>query len=151
MWSAPDALVVGRLNKNPGGKLLVKEDRTPKCAALILEERAISTATLKLEDMCVILSCHDDFKNEKRALHTVFERIGHTVHFLPTFHCELNGIERVWGHAKRYTRAHCDYKSLRTTVQAALDSVLLQAIKELYLEVHELHVCLPLKEVFLGQ
>ena len=69
-------LVVGRLNKKPGGKQpvmrdtvwagktqrLVKEDGTPKGAALILEERGISTATLKLEDMRVILSCHDDYK-----------------------------------------------------------------------------------------
>ncbi len=92
---------------------------------MILEERGINTSTLKLDDMRVILNCHDDFKNEKSALHTILERRGHTVLFLPKFHCELNGIERIWGHAKRYTRAHCDYtfNSLRKTVPVALDSI----------------------------
>ena len=31
------------------------------------------------------------------------------VMFIPKFHCEINPIERVWCHAKQYTRAHCDY------------------------------------------
>ena len=50
---------------------------------------------------------------------------GHTALFLPKFHCELNGIERVWSHSKRLTRVHCNYSiaSLRETVPWALDSI----------------------------
>ena len=137
--------MVSRLNKKPGGKQpamrdttwagrpqkLVMEDGAPKGAAMILQERGVNTDTLKLEDMRVILSCHDDFKNEKSALHQKLERRGHTVIFLPKFHCELNGIERVWGHAKRYTRAYCDYRleSLRSTVPTALDSISKETIQ----------------------
>lgn len=29
--------------------------------------------------------------------------------FTPKFHCEINPTERVWCHAKRYTRAHCGH------------------------------------------
>lgn len=84
-------------------------DGTPKGAAMILKERGINTSRLKLEDMQVILSQHDDFKDEKNALETMLESRGHIAVFLPKFHCELNGIERVWGHSKRTTRAYCDY------------------------------------------
>ena len=74
---------------------------------------------------------HEDFNNEKSALHKLLEVKGHKVIFLPKFHCELNGIERVWGPAKRHTRAHCDYKfeSLRSIVPAALDSIPVETIR----------------------
>ena len=141
---APDALVVSRLGKKPGGKQpamrdttwagktqrLVMDDGTPKGAALILEERGINTQTLKLADMKIVLSFHEDFRDERSALHNLVEGRGHMVMFLPKFHCELNGIERVWGHAKRYTRAHCDYRfdSLRRTVPEALNSISCETI-----------------------
>lgn len=50
---------------------------------------------------------------------------------MPKFHCELNGIERVWGHSKRIARAYCNYSlpSLRQTVPFALDSVSCENIK----------------------
>ena len=71
---APDALVVSRLNRKPGGKQpamrdttwagkpqkLVMEDGTPKGAAMILEERGINASSLKLEDMRII------FKHARR-------------------------------------------------------------------------------------
>ena len=136
---APDALVASRLNRKPGGKQpamrdttwagkpqkLVLADGTPKGAALILEERGINTTNLKLQDLRIILSNHDDFKNEKNALDTFVCSKGHTVVYLPKFHCELNGIERVWGHSKRITRSLCDYTlpSLRANIPHALDSI----------------------------
>ena len=106
---APDALVASRLKRKPGGKQpvmhdtawagkpqkLVLDDSTPKGAAMILEERGIRTKTLKLEDLIVILSQHDDFKNEMNSLETLLTGKEHTAVFLPKFHCELNGIERV--------------------------------------------------------
>ena len=53
---------------------------------MILEERGICTKTL---------SQHDDFKNEMNSLETLLTGKEHTAVFLPKFHCELNGIERV--------------------------------------------------------
>ena len=142
---APDALVASRLNRKPGGKQpvmhdtvwagkpqkLVLDDGTPKGAAMILEERGIYTKTLKLEDLIVILSQHDDFKNEKNSLETMLTGKGHTAVFLPKFHCELNGIERVWGHSKRLTCAYCNYTigSLRETVPWSLDSIPVETIR----------------------
>ena len=75
--------------------------------------------------MRIILANHDDFKNEKNALVTFLERKGHTAIFKPKFHCEMNGIERVWGHSNRVVRANCDYTfdSLRKNVPLALDSI----------------------------
>lgn len=64
----------------------------PKGAVIILQERRINTRTLKLTDMQMVLSKHDDFKNERSALQTMIESKGHTALFLPKFHCELNGI-----------------------------------------------------------
>ena len=143
---APDALVASRLNKKPGGaqpamrdtvwagkvQKLVEPDGTPKGVAKIFEERGINTSTLKLEDMQIILANHDDFKNEKNALDTFLEKKGHTALFLPKFHCEFNGIERVWGHSKRTVRAQCDYTlpSLRTNIPKALDSVSVETIQK---------------------
>ena len=142
---APDALVASRLNRKPGGKQpvmhdtvwagkpqkLVLDDGTPKGAAMISEERGIYTKTLKLEDLIVILSQHDDFKNEKNSLETMLTGKGHTAVFLPKFHCELNGIERVWGHSKRLTRAYCNYTigSLSETVPWSLDSIPVETIR----------------------
>ena len=55
---------------------------------------------------------------------------GHTAVFLPKFHCELNGIERVWGHSMRTVRAHCDYTlvCLRSNVPSALDAISTETI-----------------------
>ena len=46
-------------------------------------------------------------------------------YFIPKFHCELNPIERVWAHSKKYTRAHCDYSfnGLEVMINPALKSV----------------------------
>ena len=79
---AADALVASRLNTKPGGQhaamqdtvregkvqKLVLPDGTPNGAAMILEERGISTSSLKLEDMRIILANHEDFRNEKNSL-----------------------------------------------------------------------------------
>ena len=56
---------------------------------------------------------------------TFVESKGHIAVLLPKFHCELNGIERVWGHSKRTARAFCDYTitSPRSNVPSSLDSI----------------------------
>jgi len=66
------------------------------------------------------------FRAQKCHLQEVIERRGHMCIFLPKFHCELNFIERVWGAAKRETRAKCSYKwneTFRETVLAAISNV----------------------------
>ena len=75
----------------------------------VLEERKIDTNGMRAPDMRLVLGAHTDFKYEKTALEHFMQERGHQAIFLPKFHCELNPIERGWGEAKRYSRAHCDY------------------------------------------
>ena len=58
----------------------------------ILEERGIRTSTLVADDMRTILSCHDDFKNEKTIVEHYLASASKELKgiFFPKFHCELN-------------------------------------------------------------
>lgn len=51
----------------------------------------------------------------------------------------LNPIERVWGHAKQYTRCHCDYTllGLEKNIRPALDSVSTDLIRKYFRRVRE--------------
>ena len=82
----------------------------PKGMKQILEERGIRTDSLKAEDMRKILSNH---KNEKPRVISYLESKGYRALFLPKFYPELNPIERVWGQAKRYSKAHCNYSFVK--------------------------------------
>ena len=118
-----DALNVNKMNVKPGGAQPVMRDTTwqgkiqkmvlpdgqPKGMKMILEERGIDTAKMKAADMRLVLSGHRDFKYEKTSLEHLMDEKGHKCYYIPKFHCELNSIEGVWGEAKRYTRANCDY------------------------------------------
>ena len=66
-----------------------------------------------------------DFKYEKTKVESAISVCSHRCVFVPKYHCDLNPIERVWGHAKQYTRRHCDYTfaGLEKTIGPALDSV----------------------------
>ena len=52
------------------------------------------------------------------------ESRGHLCVFFPKFHCELNAIERVWCHAKKYSHAHANgtITKLRKIVPESLDT-----------------------------
>ena len=65
-------------------------------------------------------------------MHIIHAR-GHHCLFFPKFHCELNPIARVWGQAKRYTRAYCNYSivGLRKAMVPALDSVDVDLIRNI--------------------
>lgn len=106
----------------------------------ILEERGFQgMASLKAEcksfqckpgatNCCCrrILFNQPDFANVKSMLETACEERGFEVLFLPKFHCELNFIEQVWGHAKRVYRLNppsSKEADLERNVRAALDSV----------------------------
>lgn len=84
--------------------------------------------------MRAILSEHEDFKNAKPRVIKFMESKGYTALFLPKFHPELNPIEWVWGQAKRYSKAHCNYSlpSLRKVLNPALDSVTLDNIQKFH-------------------
>ena len=66
--------------------------------------------------------CATRFQNERSALRTLVEDMGHICMMLPKFHCELNWIERVWSSSKHYARTHCMYTlpGLRETVPLSL-------------------------------
>ena len=70
---------------------------------------------------------------------SMMARKGHRCYYIPKFHCELNPIERVWGAAKMYTRAHCDYSfpGLESTVPIGLASVELNTIRKYFRKCHE--------------
>ena len=73
----------------------------------LLEERGVIATGLKKEDMIKIVEDMRDFKFQKIKVEELILNKGHRA--IPKFHCELNLIERVWCHAKQYTRSHCDY------------------------------------------
>ena len=89
---------------------------------------------------CVkLLSNHHDFATEKTKVEHFLENEGLKAIFLPKFHCELNPIERVWGQAKKYTRAYTNFTlvRLRTIIDPALDSVSTDLIRKYFRRVNE--------------
>ena len=148
-----DALNVSRMNVGSGGaqprmrdtiwdgklQKLVFSDGRAKGMRIVLQERGVDTSGMKAADMRVVLGNHADFKNEKTALEHFTQERRHRAIFLPKFHCELNPIERVWGEAKRFTRAKCDYSfaGLERTIVPALESVRLDTIRKYFRKCRE--------------
>ena len=147
---APDALVAHHMNVSPGGsqpkmrdtvwgpervpQKMVLEDGRAKGLKLVLEEREISTAGMKRQDMVDRLAGEEDFRAESCQAVMFLRSKGDCARLLPKFHCELNSIERVWGQGKRETRAMCDYSmaGLRSAIRPALDSVSLDLIRKYF-------------------
>ena len=90
-------------------KNLITSTGLQKGLETLLEERGVSTIGLKKEDMVKKVEQMRDFKFQKNKVEEKILNQGHRVMFLPKFHCELNPVERMWCHAKHYTRSHCDY------------------------------------------
>ena len=84
------------------------------------------------DDMIKILQEKRDFKFQKTRVEELILKRGHRVMFIPNFHCKINPIERVWCHAKRYTRAQCDYSfaGLEKIIDIALDSVTVEMMRK---------------------
>ena len=143
-----DALVASRMNVRPGGKQpvmrdtifngrvqkLVMEDGTAKGLRMVLMERGVDVNNMTREDMILEISQHEDFINEKPTVAAYLTSRGHICLFIPKYHCELNPIERVWGHAKKYTRAYCNYSitGLRKTMVPALETVNVDLIRKFF-------------------
>jgi len=111
-------------------------DGTPKGLRMILEERGLWRARLRLQcrkengnlkKQCLsggpccaraLMAKEPDFKAQQSRLEEEVELVGHQIHFFPKYHYELNFIEYYWGAAKQYPRKRCGYtiKGLRKMV-----------------------------------
>lgn len=123
-----DTVYQGRMQK------LVNESGEAKGLRQVLLERGVDVSDMKRQDMVSVLSLHDDFLNEKYVCESYIMSRGHYCLFIPKYHCELNPIERVWGQAKKYTRAYCYYSitGLRKTMVPALESVDVNLIRKFF-------------------
>lgn len=115
-------------------QVMVNSDGSAKGLRTILAERGINTARMKADDMRTVLANHEDFVKEKTNVEHYVESRGHIALFLPKFHCELNPIERVWGHSKRYCRAYTNFTliKLRQIINPALESVSVDLIRKFF-------------------
>ena len=113
---------------------LVTEEGQAKGLRMVLIERGVDVSSMKKEDMVSVLYQHEDFINEKSAVESYLLSRGHHCLFIPKYHCELNPIERVWGHAKKYTRANCNYSitGLRKTMIPGLETADADIIRKFY-------------------
>jgi hypothetical protein len=149
---AADALNANRMNVNPGGTQprmrdtvwngkvqRMVENGVPKGMRTVLEERGVHVLGMKAEDMRKKLKDMHDFKYEKTKVEKYISGRGHRCIFIPQYHCELNPRERVWGHAKQYTRKDCDYSypGLERTMGPALNSVPTDLIRKYFRRVRE--------------
>ena len=96
---------------------MVMEDGRPKGMKMVLQERGINTKRMNADDMRVVLSNHENFLTERTIVEHFLVNRGHTVHFIPKFHCELNPFERVWCQAKVYTRMHTHFTLVYSACQ----------------------------------
>ena len=113
---------------------------------VILEEHGYDVAGLRAEcpkfecpkdvDRCCcrrLLYNEPDFAIVKSSLELACEAKGCNVLFLPKFHCELNFIEQVWGHAKRVYRQYPPSpkeEDLLRNVVNALESVSVEQMRK---------------------
>ena len=120
---------------------LVTADGKQKGMKRILEERGINVKGLLKDDMIKLLAEMRDFKFQKTKVEEMILNKGHRVMFIPKFHCEINPIERVWCHAKKYTRSNCDYTfvGLENTIVAGLNSVNIDLIRKFFRKTREYH------------
>ena len=151
---AEDALVASRMNVNPGGSQPCMHDtyfgpnktpqtmctvsesgeKVPKGLKNVLSERGHNITGLNKSQLVELMSKEPDFVHEPCQVVEMLVSAGDRAMLLPKFHCELNPIERVWGKAKRHTRAICDYTigGLRTAIPAALSTVSVEDIRQYF-------------------
>ena len=99
---------------------LVNDRGIPKGLKLVLEERGINTDGLIAKAMRDIQGKQEDFKNQTTLIEELFASHLHFCFFFFKFHCELNGFERVWCHAKKNVKGAT--VRLRTVVPHSLNT-----------------------------
>lgn len=98
---------------------------------------------MKVDDMRKKLKEMSDFKYEKTKVEKYITAKGHrcifTCIFIPKYHCELSPIEWVWGHAKIFTRSHCDYSfaGLERTIEPVLETVSTDLMRKYFRKARE--------------
>ena len=119
---------------------MVDRNGVPKGMRQVLIERGVDVRGMKADDMRRALNEMKDFKYEKTKVEKYLSGRGNRVIFIPKFRCELNPIERCWGHAKRYTREHCDYTfaGVERTIDRALNNVSVDLIRKYFRKVREI-------------
>ena len=70
-----------------------------------------------------MLHKYEDFQQSTTIVEEVITAKGHLCQFLPSFHYELNPIEGVWCHAKKYTRAQAKKDSSRMLGRVSKDMI----------------------------
>ena len=93
---------------------VVFPDGKPKGMRRVLEERGIDVSRMKADDMRQKLKEMSDFKYEKTKVKTYITSKGHRCMFIPKYHCELNPIEREWGHCEKVHQKSLRLQSCRT-------------------------------------
>ena len=146
------SLNANKMNVNPGGSQPKLRDTmwngcvqhmvqngVAKGMRKVLEEQGVNVTGMKADDMRKTLKSMHDFKYEKKKVEKLVTDRGHHCIFIPKYHCELNPIERVWGHAKQYTCTHCDYSfpGLKRTIGPALNSVSTDLMRKYFRRVRE--------------
>jgi hypothetical protein len=78
-----------------------------------------------------ILQTQPDFQEQTCTIQEKLENAGHSVIFLPKYHCELNFIEYFWGAVKKYLCNYTDYtfETLKKNVPIALAQVKIRNIR----------------------
>ena len=118
---------------------VVDSKGTPKRMQQTLLKRGVDVKGMIANDIRKKLKEMHDFKYEKTKVESTLSARGHRCMFIPKYHCDLNPIERVWVHAKQYTRRHCYYTFavLEKTIGAALHNVSVDLIRKYFRRVKE--------------
>ncbi|KAF8871143.1 hypothetical protein BD779DRAFT_1454453 [Infundibulicybe gibba] len=109
------ALLVSRMNVNPGGKQAHMRDGW------------FMHNGQKIMQPMVFSPNHPKFPNEAKGI--------------KAFHCEINFIEFFWGAVKKYLRENCDYTfdTLKENIPKAMESVPIQTIRRWEHRTHPLY------------
>lgn len=123
----------GRLHRQP----MVDSKGRAKGLRQVLIERGLFKEGMVKADMVALLSKQPDFSQQPTLVEELLSKRGHSVVFLPKFHCELNPVERIWATAKRYTRDRCTFKlkNLRKLIPKAL-TIALPEIQSYFAHCH---------------
>ena len=80
---------------------------TSKGLKNIAVELGLQVDGMKLGEIKALLKAHPAFEKKTR-LQAVCERYNVKLIYVPKYHCELNPIEGLWCHQKRYVRTRTD-------------------------------------------
>jgi hypothetical protein len=94
------------------------------CKDLGLLDRSIQPNEIKLPELRTILASHEVFEDENSHLEKLASKYKVKILWCPKYHCELNPIEGLWCHTKRYVRKNNDqdFNKLNNVIIEAIDN-----------------------------